>query len=94
MIKRILNYYNTIGLHQKARYLNRKIFVRENDFKKKKNQLDFHLDKIRDYFGENVAFYFAFLEFYTKALIPSALLGKKSFIKKRHIWLCSIYLDF
>lgn len=37
-----------------------------------------HLEKIRDYFGENVAFYFAFLEYYTKALIPTAVLGKNS----------------
>ncbi len=36
-----------------------------------------YLDKVRDYFGENVAFYFAFLEFYTKALIPTSILGEK-----------------
>ena len=34
-----------------------------------------YLDKIRNYFGDNVAFYFAFLEFYTKALIPTSVLG-------------------
>ncbi|CAF0837646.1 unnamed protein product [Rotaria sp. Silwood1] len=33
------------------------------------------IHKIRNYFGENVAFYFAFLEFYTYALIPTAILG-------------------
>ncbi|CAF1291293.1 unnamed protein product [Adineta steineri] len=33
------------------------------------------IHKVRNYFGENVAYYFAFLEFYTKALIPTALLG-------------------
>ncbi|CAF5027571.1 unnamed protein product, partial [Rotaria sp. Silwood1] len=32
------------------------------------------IHKIRNYFGENVAFYFAFLEFYTYALIPTAIL--------------------
>ncbi len=36
-----------------------------------------HLDKVRNYFGDKVAFYFAFLECYTKALIPTAILGKK-----------------
>ncbi|CAF0803540.1 unnamed protein product [Rotaria sordida] len=33
------------------------------------------IHKIRNYFGENVAYYFAFLEFYTKALIPTSILG-------------------
>ncbi|CAF1064866.1 unnamed protein product [Adineta steineri] len=33
------------------------------------------IHKIRNYFGENVAYYFAFLEFYTKALVPTAVLG-------------------
>ncbi|CAF1320639.1 unnamed protein product [Adineta steineri] len=33
------------------------------------------IHKVRNYFGENVAYYFAFLEFYTKALIPTAVLG-------------------
>ncbi|CAF3286759.1 unnamed protein product [Rotaria sp. Silwood2] len=33
------------------------------------------IHKVRNYFGENVAYYFAFLEFYTKALIPTAILG-------------------
>ncbi|CAF3881681.1 unnamed protein product [Rotaria sp. Silwood2] len=36
------------------------------------------IHKIRNYFGENVAFYFAFVEFYTYALMPTAVLGKKS----------------
>lgn len=36
------------------------------------------LDQVRNYFGENVAYYFAFLEFYTKALIPTSILGKIS----------------
>jgi len=33
------------------------------------------IHKVRNYFGDNVAFYFAFLEHYTKALIPTALFG-------------------
>lgn len=37
----------------------------------------FDLDKIRNYFGDSVAFYFAFLEYYTKSLIPTAVLGKR-----------------
>jgi hypothetical protein len=36
-----------------------------------------YLDKVRNYFGDNVAFYFAFLEYYTKALIPTSILGEK-----------------
>jgi hypothetical protein len=39
-------------------------------------ELTLFQDEIRDYFGDNVAFYFAFLEHYTKALVPTALLGK------------------
>ena len=34
------------------------------------------LEQIRDYFGENVALYVSFTSFYTKFLIPIALLGK------------------
>ncbi len=55
---------------------------KSQDIRKKKNRsqlkINFDqlfLDKVRDYFGENVAYYFAFLEFYTKALIPTAILG-------------------
>ncbi|CAF2102384.1 unnamed protein product [Rotaria magnacalcarata] len=33
------------------------------------------IHRIRNYFGENVAFYFAFLEYYTWALVPTAILG-------------------
>ncbi|XP_062403269.1 anoctamin-10 isoform X2 [Sardina pilchardus] len=33
------------------------------------------LDSIQSYFGGSVAFYFSFLDFYTRALIPMALLG-------------------
>jgi hypothetical protein len=63
-----------IGLCQLTHYLNRKILVKEKQIKR--NPTNFSLDKVRNYFGENVAFYFAFLEFYTKALIPPAILGK------------------
>ena len=38
--------------------------------------LDPPLEQIRDYFGENVALYVSFTSFYTKFLIPIALLGK------------------
>ncbi|CAF0826099.1 unnamed protein product [Didymodactylos carnosus] len=31
--------------------------------------------QVRDYFGENVAFYFAFLEYYTKSLVVPAIIG-------------------
>ncbi len=33
------------------------------------------VDDIRDYFGENVALYFAFASFYTAFLVPAAILG-------------------
>ncbi len=68
-----------IGLNQKLQYLNHKIFVRKND----KTKVFFnysYLDKVRNYFGDNVAFYFAFTEYYTKALIPTAILGKNIFL--------------
>lgn len=66
-----------IGLWQKTHFINHKIFVREIEIKDQ-NRLfkTCSLDTIRNYFGENVAFYFAFLEFYTKALVPTAILGK------------------
>lgn len=50
----------------------RKTFLKQN----KEHIRNSFVDKVRNYFGENVAYYFAFLEFYTKALIPTALLGK------------------
>jgi anoctamin-10 len=34
------------------------------------------IEDIRDYFGESVSFYFVFIEHYTKALYPFALVGK------------------
>ena len=40
--------------------------------------LDPPLEQIRDYFGENVALYVSFTSFYTKFLIPIALLGKNA----------------
>jgi hypothetical protein len=45
----------------------------------------FYLDKVRNYFGDSVAFYFAFLEYYTKALIPTAILGEKIYRYQPHI---------
>ncbi|XP_015268012.1 PREDICTED: anoctamin-10 [Gekko japonicus] len=33
------------------------------------------LDEIRNYFGETISFYFAFLEYFTFALIPMAVIG-------------------
>ncbi|XP_059488019.1 anoctamin-3-like isoform X2 [Neocloeon triangulifer] len=38
------------------------------------------LDKIRDYFGDEVALYFAWLGFYTKMLIPASIVGLICFI--------------
>ena len=37
------------------------------------------IERIRDYFGENVALYISFTSFYTKFLIPIAILGKQIF---------------
>jgi len=81
MIKKISNYLNGIGLNQNFHSLNRKIFVRGENLKFILIIFS-HLDKVRNYFGDTVAFYFAFLEYYTKALIPSAVLGKKHYNKE------------
>ena len=34
-----------------------------------------YLDEVRDYFGETIALYFAFLGFYTKFLVPVCLVA-------------------
>jgi hypothetical protein len=47
-----------------------------------KSTLDQPLGRIRDYFGEKVAMYFAWLQFYTNCLIPIALLGIIVFVIK------------
>uniref|UniRef100_A0A1A7Y9Y5 Anoctamin n=2 Tax=Iconisemion striatum TaxID=60296 RepID=A0A1A7Y9Y5_9TELE len=39
------------------------------------NQLVQPLDKINEYFGSSVAFYFSFLDFYTWSLLPPAMMG-------------------
>ncbi|XP_017290161.1 anoctamin-10 [Kryptolebias marmoratus] len=39
------------------------------------NQLVQPLDKVNEYFGSSVAFYFSFLDFYTWSLLPPAVLG-------------------
>lgn len=36
----------------------------------------FLIDKVRNYFGESVAFYFAFMEYYTKSLVPTTIMGR------------------
>ena len=42
---------------------------------KSNNILNPPIELIRDYFGENVALYISFTSFYTKFLIPIAILG-------------------
>ncbi|XP_038161525.1 anoctamin-10 [Cyprinodon tularosa] len=39
------------------------------------NQLAQPLDKVNEYFGSSMAFYFSFLDFYTWSLLPPAILG-------------------
>lgn len=43
---------------------------------KHSNPLNPPIERIRDYFGENVALYVSFTSYYTTFLIPIALLGK------------------
>jgi len=38
------------------------------------------LDDIRDYYGEQVGMYFAYLQFYSRWLLPIALIGALFFI--------------
>eukprot|EP00727_Mastigamoeba_balamuthi_P012908 m51a1_g824 hypothetical protein (421) ;mRNA; r:707986-710372 len=53
------------------------------------------LNVIRDYFGEETAFYFTFLGFYTAWLVPAALAGLVAFIISRAVddkgWTNSVY---
>jgi len=44
------------------------------------NPLNPPIEQIRDYFGENVALYVSFTSFYTKFLIPIAILGLLQFL--------------
>lgn len=72
-ILRNLNFLvNVFPLHDKEeiKLIERDWFMSKNSFLKSQD-----LNKVRNYFGENVAFYFAFVEFYTKALIPTSILG-------------------
>ena len=57
------------------------------------------LDAIAEYFGEDVAFYFAWLAFYTKWLVAPALLGIICFAFQLHAgrldhWICLPYSIF
>ena len=54
--------------------------------------LDPPLEQIRDYFGENVALYVSFTSFYTKFLIPIALLGKNVLFSFSR-WICNEYYE-
>jgi hypothetical protein len=42
-------------------------------------QLQQPIGRIRDYFGEKIALYFAFLQFYTNCIVPIAMLGLATF---------------
>jgi anoctamin-1 len=44
------------------------------------------LDYIRDYYGERIALYFAWLEFYTLMLVPVSLIGIIVFIYGTSLW--------
>ena len=57
------------------------------------------LDAIAEYFGEDVAFYFAWLAFYTNWLVAPALLGIVCFAFQLHAgrldhWICIPYSIF
>ena len=49
------------------------------------------IDEIRDYFGENIALYVSFSAFYTRFLIPMALLGAAHYALDRFARLDFIY---
>lgn len=60
------------------------------------NLLTQPLDSIAEYFGENVAFYFAYMAFYTRWLVFPSVLGVIVFAcqvseNKLDHWLCPLY---
>ena len=70
-----------IKLIERDWFMSKDSLFKSQDIRKRMERIrldweGFCLDKVRNYFGENVAFYFAFLEFYTKALVPTAILGQ------------------
>lgn len=60
------------------------------------NLLTQPLDSIAEYFGENIAFYFAYMAFYTRWLVFPSILGVVVFgfqLAERRLdhWMCPIY---
>ncbi len=60
-------------LHDKAKLKNIESIWYKSSYSYKRIQF-IPIDKIRNYFGESIAFYFGFFEYYTLWLIPLAVL--------------------
>ncbi len=50
------------------------------------NLLSQPLDSIAEYYGESVAFYFAYMSFYTRWLVFPAMLGLVVFVYVQQSW--------
>lgn len=70
---------------------NDKILGLKNNWIKKMFSFDLPLSYIRSYFGEKIALYFSFLNFYTKWLIYATILGTITQVSR---WFATIHDEF